>query len=393
MSASSVVRGGVVSLTLSFVAALGASAQSPTGRPLAIEDYYRVKTVGNPDLSPDGKWVAFTVSTRVEATNDNTSEVWLVASDGSAPARRVSADGANAAAPAWLDDGRLRFSAGGRAFALDPATPAEVTEDAHRRPRRLRGRRTGRWCGRGGRGGGGGARDAEPRREDGRAIVRDTPPPKREPVYESEFAKRHEERFKGVEFDWMDFQRDAAPFPLAEPRRPASQSSAGDLPHAERWRASDSSRISGCVPPVRTGIRAGTMLAFTADSTYRNEKIYGRSDVWTVTADGALKKLTSRTAYSYAGAQYLARRHVDSHHALDADRRGDREEDGQRRSGRRRARAGGRRPRGQSHRGVGLSAVGARSGAATGSTSTSRAASAARRICSACRRAAARSSR
>ena len=37
------------------------------------------------------------------------------------------------------------------------------------------------------------------------AVVRDTPPPKREPVYESEFAKRHEERFKGVEFDWMDF--------------------------------------------------------------------------------------------------------------------------------------------------------------------------------------------
>ena len=78
MSASSVVRQGVVSFTLSFVAALGVSAQSPTGRPLAIEDYYRVKTVGNPDLSPDGKWVAFTVSTRVEATNDNTSEVWLV---------------------------------------------------------------------------------------------------------------------------------------------------------------------------------------------------------------------------------------------------------------------------------------------------------------------------
>ena len=79
------------------------------------------------------------------------------------------------------------------------------------------------------------------------------------------------------------------------------------------------------------------MLAFTADSTYRNEMVYGRSDIWTVTADGALKKLTSNTDYSYAGAQYLARRHVDSHDALDADRRGDREEDGQRRPGRRRA--------------------------------------------------------
>ena len=46
------------------------------------------------------------------------------------------------------------------------------------------------------------------------AVVRELPPPKREKAFESEFAKRHEERFKGVTFDWMDFQRDAAPFPL-----------------------------------------------------------------------------------------------------------------------------------------------------------------------------------
>ncbi|HEY4129227.1 MAG TPA: hypothetical protein VGM50_01320, partial [Gemmatimonadaceae bacterium] len=39
------------------------------GRPLAIEDYYRIKTVGGPAISPDTRWVAFTVTTRVEATN------------------------------------------------------------------------------------------------------------------------------------------------------------------------------------------------------------------------------------------------------------------------------------------------------------------------------------
>ena len=50
-----------------------AAGQATSGRPLAIEDYYRVKTIGNPVMSPDGKWVAFTVTSRVEATNDNTS--------------------------------------------------------------------------------------------------------------------------------------------------------------------------------------------------------------------------------------------------------------------------------------------------------------------------------
>ena len=36
-------------------------------RPLTIEDYYRIQTVGSPTLSDDGRTVTFTVSTRVES--------------------------------------------------------------------------------------------------------------------------------------------------------------------------------------------------------------------------------------------------------------------------------------------------------------------------------------
>ena len=46
------------------------------------------------------------------------------------------------------------------------------------------------------------------------------------------------------------------------------------------------------------------MLVFTADSVYRDEMQYGRSDIWTVTTDGALKKLTSNVDYSYANATF-----------------------------------------------------------------------------------------
>jgi len=45
---------------------LGAQA---SGRALTIEDYYRVLDVGAPQMSPDGRFVAFTVSRRIEATN------------------------------------------------------------------------------------------------------------------------------------------------------------------------------------------------------------------------------------------------------------------------------------------------------------------------------------
>ncbi|HEV8218240.1 MAG TPA: hypothetical protein VGP95_20460, partial [Gemmatimonadaceae bacterium] len=175
-------------------------AQGPRGRPLAIEDYYRVKTIGNPVMSPDGKWVAFTVSTRVEATNDNTSEVWLVPSDASARERRVSAENANATNPRWLDDGRLVYSSDRQSLAVDPAWPDSLPKPATAPAP------TGRGGGRGGRGGASGVPLRSPA-GNAVAMVRDTPLPAREKVYESDFARRHEERFKGIQFDWMEFQR------------------------------------------------------------------------------------------------------------------------------------------------------------------------------------------
>ena len=278
-------------------------AQAPSGRALAIEDYYRVKTVGGPELSPDGKWVAFTVSTRVEATNDNTSEVWLAAFDGSSQPKRVSADGANATGPQWLDDGRLRFAANGRAMVLDPAAPDRVTET--RRGRRAAAVAAAAGGGRGGRGGGGGgAPMASP---DGKwtAVVRDTPPPKREKVYESEFAKRHEERFKGVAVRLDGFPaRRALPSRCPTPpirtsirrrrsfsrRRAATEQQLTHLGSASGRRELESrrARCSRSPPTRRTATRC----------------VYGRSDIWTVASTGASHELTSGTDYSYAGAQF-----------------------------------------------------------------------------------------
>jgi dipeptidyl aminopeptidase/acylaminoacyl peptidase len=266
-----------------------------TGRPLAIEDYYRVKTVGAPDLSPNGRFVAFTVSSRVEATNGTTSEVWVVPADASSGAKRVSGEGADASGPAWLDDGRLRFASSGSAMVYDPTTSAV---SAYSGPAPATG-------GRGGRGGGNGAGVRGMPSPDGKwmAFVRDTPPPKREKIYESEFAKRHEERFKGVTFDYMDFQRDGAQFPLpnsADPEiNPPQEIFVGPA-------GGDARQIThlGLRPAGVNWNKAGTMLVFTADSIYRDELLYGRSDIWTVSPEGALKKLTSNKDYSYANATF-----------------------------------------------------------------------------------------
>jgi len=142
-------------LALALVAVLPGSVFAQK-RGLAIEDYYRMKNVGSPSISPDGRWVAFDVTTRVEATNGSESEVWVVPTDASAAARRVSPSGANSTGPSWRDDGRLRFASGGVALVVDPAAPDRVdTVTADAAGRGGRGAAGGRGGGRGGRGGGG----------------------------------------------------------------------------------------------------------------------------------------------------------------------------------------------------------------------------------------------
>ncbi|HWP71815.1 MAG TPA: alpha/beta fold hydrolase, partial [Gemmatimonadaceae bacterium] len=49
---------------------------------------------------------------------------------------------------------------------------------------------------------------------------------------------------------------------------------------------------------------AGTALAFTADSQYRNERQYGAPQVWTVTTDGITRRLTTDGDHEHNGAQF-----------------------------------------------------------------------------------------
>ena len=288
---ASSIAGLVVALSAT---AGGQSAPSPAshGRPLAIEDFYRIKTVGAPALSPDGAWVAFTVSTRVEATNTETGEVWLVPSDGSRPAARVSPEGANAGTVRWSDDGQLHFVAGATAWALNPTTPERLVESETAAGQR------------GGRG------DASGRvtlaSPDGKwtASVRDTPPPKREIAYASEFEKRHEERFKGVEFDWLDFQRDGQPFPVPNRLDPeVSPPQELFLTPNDGGAERQLTRL-GLRPLTVNWNRDGSRLAFTADSGYRNELKYGASQIFTVAMDGKVRRLTTDSDYAYTGARF-----------------------------------------------------------------------------------------
>jgi dipeptidyl aminopeptidase/acylaminoacyl peptidase len=290
LSARTLLAAVIVALPVGVTAQ---SASGPRGRPLAIEDFYRLKTVGAPEMSPDGRWVAFAGMTRVEATNGETGEVWLVPSDASQSARRVSAEGANASTPRWTDDGQLHFMSDSKGWTLNPAAPDRLVESERVATRDRPGRGDGS----------GRVSIASP---DGKwtANVRDTPLAHREASYASDFEKRHEERFKGVQFDWLDFQRDGQPFPV--PNRIDPEIAPPQEIFVTPNDGSGERQLTrlGLRPASVTWNRDGTRMAFTADSGYRDELKYGASQVYTVALDGTVRRLTRDSDYNYTGARF-----------------------------------------------------------------------------------------
>lgn len=79
-----------------------------TGRAFTPADWYRLTTVRSPALSPDGRLVAFTVTTVNEAENARHSEVWVVPADGGEPMRYTSPS-TESSNPRWSHDGKYLF--------------------------------------------------------------------------------------------------------------------------------------------------------------------------------------------------------------------------------------------------------------------------------------------
>jgi len=95
---------------LALVPALGAQAppavsHSTPPRPFALDDVLRVRDVRDPQISPDGAWVAYTVSTADTAEDRNKSAVWMASWDGTRNLR-VTTSKQGEDSPRWSPDGR-----------------------------------------------------------------------------------------------------------------------------------------------------------------------------------------------------------------------------------------------------------------------------------------------
>src|SRR5262245_33260244 len=90
---------------LALVVPCALSAQK---RGFTPADWYKLTTLSAPALSPDGRLVAFTVTTVREAENKRHSEVWVVPAAGGAPVRYTS-PAFESSNPRFSPDGKLLF--------------------------------------------------------------------------------------------------------------------------------------------------------------------------------------------------------------------------------------------------------------------------------------------
>jgi dipeptidyl aminopeptidase/acylaminoacyl peptidase len=84
---------------------LAATPLAAQQRPLEPSDIYRFLNVRDPQLSPDGEWVAYTVTRADSARDRNVTDVWMVSWDGTQDVRLTSSPD-NETSPRWSPDGR-----------------------------------------------------------------------------------------------------------------------------------------------------------------------------------------------------------------------------------------------------------------------------------------------
>jgi dipeptidyl aminopeptidase/acylaminoacyl peptidase len=105
---------------------------------MTFEDVLTLKVVSDPQLSPDGRWIAYVVATPDTSENAIAAAIWLVKADGSAPARRLTAGRKRDTAPRWSPDGsRLAFISNRedrpQLWSIDPTggEPERMVETKH----------------------------------------------------------------------------------------------------------------------------------------------------------------------------------------------------------------------------------------------------------------------
>src|SRR5437588_6191420 len=88
------------------VIATPVAAQPAQKRAMTVDDLFKFKRVSDPQISPDGKWVVYTVATVEDVvSNKISSNLWLASSDGKTR-RQLTTTTKKDRQPRWSPDGK-----------------------------------------------------------------------------------------------------------------------------------------------------------------------------------------------------------------------------------------------------------------------------------------------
>jgi dipeptidyl aminopeptidase/acylaminoacyl peptidase len=96
------------------VTALVAAAQTAEKRAITFKDLISLHRVSDPQISPDGKWIAYSVATPDLEANHSVRDIWVVATAGGGEARQLTRGGSDTR-PRWSPDGKKLAFISGRA--------------------------------------------------------------------------------------------------------------------------------------------------------------------------------------------------------------------------------------------------------------------------------------
>lgn len=97
---------------LALVAFMAISAVAADKQPITHELLWMTRRVSAPSISPDGKWVVFSVTDPSYDEKEQTADLWIVPSDASAKPRKLTASKAGESDATWsADSRRIAFSA------------------------------------------------------------------------------------------------------------------------------------------------------------------------------------------------------------------------------------------------------------------------------------------